>query len=75
MPESDHLLSSDDTTEVRSMTARIWRGWTTSQNADAYERIANTQALPDIAARDLPGDHGAYLLRRELAEKVEFDGE
>jgi heme-degrading monooxygenase HmoA len=54
------------------MIARVWRGWTTSQNADAYERIVSTQVLPEIAARDLPGYHGAYLLRRELAEEVEF---
>ena len=31
--------------EVRSMIARIWRGWTTSQNAEAYERIVSTQVL------------------------------
>jgi hypothetical protein len=54
------------------MIARVWRGWTTSQNADSYERIVSTQVLPEIAARDLPGYHGAYLLRRELAEEVEF---
>jgi hypothetical protein len=54
------------------MIARIWRGWTTLQNAHAYERIVSTQVLPEIAARDLPGYHGAYLLRRELAEEVEF---
>jgi hypothetical protein len=54
------------------MIVRIWRGWTTLQNADAYERIVSTEVLPEIAARDLPGYHGAYLLRRELAEEVEF---
>jgi hypothetical protein len=54
------------------MIARIWHGWTTPQNADAYEHIVSTQVLPEIAARDLPGYHGAYLLRRELAEEVEF---
>jgi hypothetical protein len=37
------------------MIARIWRGWTTLQNAHAYERIVSTQVLPEIAARDLPG--------------------
>ena len=54
------------------MIVRIWRSWTTLQNADAYEQIVSTQVLPEIAARDLPGYHGAYLLRRELAEEVEF---
>jgi hypothetical protein len=54
------------------MIARIWRGWTTAQNADAYEHIVSTQVLPEIAARALPGYNGAYLLRRDLAEEVEF---
>jgi hypothetical protein len=52
--------------------ARIWRGWTTPQNADAYQRIVSQEVLPGIAARDLDGYHGAYLLRRELEGEVEF---
>lgn len=54
------------------MIVRIWRGWTTLQNADAYQHIVSTQVLPEIAARDLPGYDGAYLLRRDLGEEVEF---
>jgi heme-degrading monooxygenase HmoA len=52
--------------------ARIWRGWTTVQNADAYQRIVSREVLPGIAARGLDGYHGAYLLRRELDGEVEF---
>jgi hypothetical protein len=52
--------------------ARIWRGWTTPENADAYQRIVSQEVLPGIAARDLDGYHGAYLLRRELDNEVEF---
>jgi heme-degrading monooxygenase HmoA len=52
--------------------ARIWRGWTTSENADAYQRIVSQEVLPGIAARGLDGYHGAYLLRRELDGEVEF---
>ncbi|MBC9718802.1 antibiotic biosynthesis monooxygenase [Streptomyces sp. TRM66268-LWL] len=55
------------------MIVRIWRGWTTPENADAYESVVSTQVLPAIAARKLSGYHGAYLLRRPLAEgEVEF---
>lgn len=54
------------------MIARIWRGWTTPQNAAAYQEIVSTKVLPGIAARDLAGYHGAYLLRRELDDEVEF---
>jgi hypothetical protein len=52
--------------------ARIWRGWTTPDNADAYQRIVSEEVLPSIAARDLDGYRGAYLLRRELDGEVEF---
>jgi heme-degrading monooxygenase HmoA len=52
--------------------ARIWRGWTTPENADAYQRIVSQEVLPGIAARNLDGYHGAYLLRRRLDDEVEF---
>jgi heme-degrading monooxygenase HmoA len=55
------------------MIVRIWRGWTTPENADAYESIVSTRVLPAIAERKLAGYHGAYLLRRSLPEgEVEF---
>lgn len=55
------------------MIVRIWRGWTTPENADAYESIVSTRVLPDIAERKLVGYQGAYLLRRPLdGGEVEF---
>lgn len=55
------------------MIARVWRGWTTPENADAYQRVVTGRVLPDIAARDLPGYRGAYLLRRATEDgDVEF---
>ena len=54
------------------MIARIWRGWTTPENAEAYQRIVSQEVLPSIAARDLHGYHGAYLLRRRVDDEVEF---
>jgi antibiotic biosynthesis monooxygenase (ABM) superfamily enzyme len=54
------------------MIMRYWRGWTTPDNADAYERIVSTEVLPSIAARDLAGYHGAYLARRPFGDEVEF---
>jgi heme-degrading monooxygenase HmoA len=54
------------------MIARIWRGWTTPDKADAYQHVVSTQVLPDIASRNLDGYHGAYLLRREIDDEVEF---
>jgi heme-degrading monooxygenase HmoA len=54
------------------MIARIWHGWTTLDNADAYQHIVSTEVLPEIAARRLAGYHGAHLLRRSLTDRVEF---
>jgi heme-degrading monooxygenase HmoA len=54
------------------MIARIWRGWTTPENADAYQQTVTTQVLPEIAGRNLDGYHGAYLLRHEIGDEVEF---
>ena len=54
------------------MISRIWHGWTTPQNADVYERIVRNEVLPEIASRNLPGYHGAHLLRRPVADEVEF---
>jgi hypothetical protein len=54
------------------MIARIWSGWTTPENADAYQRIVGQEVLPGVAGRNLDGYHGAYLLRRDLEGEVEF---
>ena len=52
------------------MIGRLWRGWTTTENADAYEELLRTRILPGIHRVD--GYRGAYLLRRDVDEGVEF---
>ncbi len=54
------------------MISRIWHGWTTPQNADTYQTLLLEKILPGIAAKELPGYHGAHLLRREVEGEVEF---
>lgn len=54
------------------MISRVWHGWTTPANAKAYERLLQTEILPGIAAKNLPGYHGAHLLRRDVNGEVEF---
>lgn len=56
----------------QAMISRLWRGWTTAENADAYQRIVSTEVLPEIARREIPGYRGASLLRREVGEEVEL---
>ncbi len=52
------------------MIGRIWHGWTTRENADAYERLLRSEVLPGIGA--LKGCRGFYLFRREAPPEVEF---
>lgn len=54
------------------MICRLWRGWTTKGNADAYERIVRDEVIPDIEARRIPGFRSIDLLRRERDDDVEF---
>jgi hypothetical protein len=51
---------------------RVWRGWTTRENAGRYQALVSGTVLPSIASRNLHGYHGAYLLRRDLGPEVEF---
>jgi heme-degrading monooxygenase HmoA len=54
------------------MICRVWRGWTTRANADAYERIVRGQVIPGIEARRIPGFQSIDLMRRERENDVEF---
>jgi hypothetical protein len=54
------------------MISRIWRGWTSRQNADAYESLLKAEIFTGIIERGITGFQGIDLLRRELGEEVEF---
>lgn len=54
------------------MICRIWHGWTTPSNADAYERLLNSEIFRGIQNRHIPGFKGIDLLRRELGSETEF---
>ena len=54
------------------MIARMWHGWTTEADADKYETLLRTEVLTGIAAKNLPGYHGAHVLRRAGDGEVEF---
>jgi hypothetical protein len=51
---------------------RLWRGWTTPENADAYERIVRGEVIPGIEARRIAGFHHIDLMKRDLGREVEF---
>ena len=54
------------------MIVRIWRGWTTPENADAYERLLKREVFVGIAKKSIAGYQKIELLRRDLGSEVEF---
>jgi antibiotic biosynthesis monooxygenase (ABM) superfamily enzyme len=54
------------------MICRLWRGWTTPEEADAYENIVRTEVIPGIEARRIPGFRHIDLMRRDLGGEIEF---
>lgn len=54
------------------MICRIWRGWTTTGNAEAYERLLRSEVIPGIEARRIAGFRQIDMMRRDLGEEVEF---
>jgi heme-degrading monooxygenase HmoA len=54
------------------MISRIWRGWTTRENADKYEAMLKEEIFVGIQNRHIRGFKGIQLLRREAGEEVEF---
>ena len=54
------------------MICRLWRGWTTKDNADAYERVVRNEVIPGIEARSITGFRAIDLARRERDHDVEF---
>ena len=59
--------------DTNAAVARIWRGWTTIENADAYQAVVNGEVLPAIFARSIPGLIGAHLMRADLVEDDEIE--
>lgn len=54
------------------MIFRIWHGWTTPENADAYEQLLREEIFIGIKRRNIPGFRGIRLLRRDDSQGSEF---
>jgi heme-degrading monooxygenase HmoA len=52
------------------MIARLWRGETRSEDADAYQRVLQATGVRDYRAT--PGNLGVWLLRSERGGRTEF---
>ena len=54
---------------------RIWHGWTTPENAAAYENLLRAEVFPGIEAKRIPGYRGIELLRLDRDEEVDREVE
>jgi heme-degrading monooxygenase HmoA len=54
------------------MIGRIWHGWTTPANADAYEELLRSEIFTGIRGRRIEGFREIQLFRRSLEAEVEF---
>jgi len=54
------------------MISRIWHGWTTPANADAYESLLQSEIFLGIQNRRIAGYRGIQLFRRNLNDEAEF---
>src|SRR5262245_10275876 len=54
------------------MISRIWHGWTTPENADAYDALLHAEIFVGIINRQIAGFRKIELLRRDLGTEMEF---
>jgi heme-degrading monooxygenase HmoA len=54
------------------MICRIWHGYTTFENASAYEHLLKEEIFLGIQNRNINGYHGIQLLKRNLENETEF---
>ena len=67
--ESNSLNRHNDYRDHKggNVIARVWRGWTTLEDADGYEGHLKPELLPGL--RKVAGFRGSYLLRRVAERK------
>ncbi len=65
-------LSQAQTHHTENSIARIWHGWTTKANANAFERVLVDEAIPGIEKNKPAGYKGIQLLKRDVGNEIEF---
>jgi len=67
------LIPSTEVDQEQKMAIkRIWRGWTSPENADAYRAVLKNHVRPGIEAKNIRGYQSLELLSRDLENEVEF---
>ncbi len=54
------------------MISRVWHGYTSPANADAYEALLKSEIFTGIQNRKIVGYKGIQLFRRTVDSEVEF---
>ena len=54
------------------MISRVWHGWTTLENAEAYESLLRSEIFAGIENQQISGYKGIHLFRRNIGDEVEF---
>ena len=52
------------------MIARVWKGWTRPEDAEAYEKLLREVVLPGL--KEIDGYQGGYILRQDNMDESEF---
>jgi heme-degrading monooxygenase HmoA len=52
------------------MIARVWKGWTRIEDADAYEKLLREVVYPGL--QKIAGYQGGYILRHDNKDEAEF---
>ena len=60
------------TTDQSTNLCRIWHGYTTPENANAYEKVFGNEVMGEIEGKEIQGLKQIKLLRRSLGDEVEF---
>jgi len=58
--------------EDLNLISRIWHGWTTRENAEAYETLLKSEIFVGIENNQIAGYNGIHLFRRNIGNEVEF---
>lgn len=54
------------------MISRVWHGYASPENANAYENLLKEEIFIGIRGRRIPGFREIQLFRRDLGPEVEF---
>lgn len=65
-------LRTDHSKENEQPIVRIWRGWTSHENAPALEKILTQEAIPAIEASKPKGLKGITVLTLAGTDEVQF---